>query len=106
MGVWKKALVYLGLIEEDDLEEEIATYQEAPQAESPVGRGGREVEHRVLGVEFDIVEGTVSEGPGGGPPGDHDQGHGWLHVLVFAFQGSIVSTDVAGSAPMLQDSFR
>jgi cell division inhibitor SepF len=37
MGVWKKALVYLGLIEEDDLEEEIATYQEAPQAESPVG---------------------------------------------------------------------
>jgi cell division inhibitor SepF len=38
MGVWKKALVYLGLIEEDDLEEEIATYQEAaPQSESPVG---------------------------------------------------------------------
>lgn len=38
MGVWKKALVYLGLIEEDDLEEEIATYQEAaPQSENPVG---------------------------------------------------------------------
>jgi cell division inhibitor SepF len=38
MGVWKKALVYLGLIEEDELEEEIATYQETPPApESPVG---------------------------------------------------------------------
>lgn len=37
MGVWKKSLVYLGLIEEDDLEEEIATYQEAPRPESPVG---------------------------------------------------------------------
>lgn len=40
MGVWKKALVYLGLIEEDELEQEIATYQEpaAPQApETPVG---------------------------------------------------------------------
>jgi cell division inhibitor SepF len=42
MGVWKKALVYLGLIEEDELEEEIATYQETPPPpvqppESPVG---------------------------------------------------------------------
>jgi cell division inhibitor SepF len=37
MGVWKKALVYLGLIEEDELEQEIAAYQEPPQPESPVG---------------------------------------------------------------------
>jgi cell division inhibitor SepF len=38
MGVWKKALVYLGLVEEDELEEEIASYQETPPApESPAG---------------------------------------------------------------------
>ncbi|HLI56623.1 MAG TPA: cell division protein SepF [Actinomycetota bacterium] len=31
MGVWRKTLLYLGLVEEDDLEEEMQSYEEPPR---------------------------------------------------------------------------
>ena len=34
MGVWRKTLLYLGLVEEDDLEEEMQAYEEPPRESS------------------------------------------------------------------------
>lgn len=38
MGVWKKTLVYLGLVEEDELEEVTDDYEEPPMEEPPAIR--------------------------------------------------------------------
>lgn len=35
MGVWRKTLLYLGLVEEDDLDEEMQAYEEPPRQENP-----------------------------------------------------------------------
>lgn len=37
MGVWKKTLVYLGLVEEDELEERVVSHQESPSESPPAG---------------------------------------------------------------------
>jgi cell division inhibitor SepF len=34
MSVWRKTLLYLGLVEEDDLEEEVQAYEEPPRESS------------------------------------------------------------------------
>jgi cell division inhibitor SepF len=34
MGVWRKTLLYLGLVEEDELEEEMQSYEEPPRESS------------------------------------------------------------------------
>lgn len=42
MGVWKKTLVYLGLLEEDELEEEVTYEEPAPEAPPTIRKITRE----------------------------------------------------------------
>ncbi len=42
MGLWKKTLLYLGLVEEDELEGEIASYREPPPPTSTIRKIPRE----------------------------------------------------------------